>query len=99
MPTFHMISQKKTYYIIFICHTCLLRIVVKSKSKESATETVAFCAHFMILAVHHRYFCLSGVWKRDGAGFEALLLLQGVVIKNRTAHASVIETQTLENLR
>lgn len=35
------------------------------------------------------YLYLSGVW--------TLLLLQGVVIKNRTAHASVIETQTLEN--
>lgn len=29
--------------------------------------------------------------------FEALLLLQGVVIKNRTAHAPMTEIQTLEN--
>ncbi len=71
---------------------------MKSKSKQSATETVAFCVHFMILAVYYRSVFLSVRSLETGrCRFEALLLLQGLVIKNRTAHASVIETQTLEN--
>lgn len=95
-PTCHI--QKGP--VIFIYQTCLLRIFVKSKSKESATETVVFCAHFMILAVYYRLVFLSVRSLETGqCRLEALLLLQGVVIKNRTAHASVIETQTLENFR
>lgn len=35
---------------------------MKSESKESVAEIVAFYSHFMIVAVYYRYFCLS----RDG---------------------------------
>lgn len=59
---------------------------------------VVFCSHFMILAVYYRLVFLSVRSLETGqCRFEALLLLQGVVIKNRTAHALMTEAQTLEN--
>ena len=73
---------------------------MKSKSKKSVTEKVVFCAHFLIVAVYDRLvFLFARSMETEQCRFEALLLLQGVMIKNRTAHASVIETQTLGNFR
>lgn len=62
------------------------------------TETTASSAHFYDFSHiwHHVGIFAAGQCRSEAR--LLLLLLQGVVIKNRTAHALMIENQTLEKL-